>query len=144
MPDGTVFLGDAVASEKTVRKYPIIYCVNIGGYIKTLKELKHLKGKCFVPSHAPMIQTRKELSHLAEINIKSTKEVGDRIASFLVKPRSTEELLKCVFDFYGMKMDEERYVLVLSILRSYISWLKDEKIIEGKAEDNMFLWRRVK
>lgn len=143
LPDNTVFIGDAVVSEKTLKKYPMIYVLDIKRHLKSVSKLKKLKGEIFVPSHASAVYGRYELSILADRNIEVMHEVGDLILSFLDEPKDMESLLKCVFDHYGMNMGYEQYVLTLCILRTFITWFKDDGLVTAEGVDNMFLWRRI-
>lgn len=51
-----------------------------------------------------------------------------------------EELLKWLFDEYGLTMNFEQYVLVGSTVRSYLSWLKDNEKIRVAFMDNLLVW----
>ena len=52
-------------------------------------------------------------------------------------------LLKRIFDRYRLAMNFEQYVLVGSTIRSYLSWLKDNKKIEADFQDNILKWRSL-
>lgn len=54
-----------------------------------------------------------------------------------------EELLKRVFDAYGLMMSFEQYVLVGSTLRSYLSRLRDMGKITVEFRDNYLYWKAM-
>ena len=53
------------------------------------------------------------------------------------------EILKAVFDRYGMNMNYRQYVLILAIIRAFVSYLVDSGRIEGVVENNVMLWRKT-
>ena len=60
-----------------------------------------------------------------------------------IAPLTFEELLKALFDRYGMTMTFEQYALVGGTVRSYLTWLKDMGRVAAEFADNRMLWRRV-
>ena len=59
------------------------------------------------------------------------------------EPVIFEELLKKLFDDYGLTLTFEQYVLVGSTVKSYLAWLKDTGRLTALFEDNRLLWRRA-
>ena len=51
-----------------------------------------------------------------------------------------EQLLKQLFNEYGLVMNFEQYVLIGSTVRSYLAWLKDNEKIKAVFTDNLLLW----
>ena len=52
-----------------------------------------------------------------------------------------EELLKKLFDAYGLTLNFDQYVLVGSTLRSYLAWLKSRSRVQPEFAANRLLWR---
>ncbi len=67
-------------------------------------------------------------------------DVENKIYSILKTPMCFESLLKQLFDEYSLVMNFEQYVLIGSTVRSYLSWMKDNKKIEAVFEDNLLIW----
>ena len=59
------------------------------------------------------------------------------------EPICFENILQRLFSDYGLTMNFEQYVLVGSIVRSYLSWLKDDGKLDVTFEDNILLWNAV-
>ena len=59
------------------------------------------------------------------------------------EPRCFEEILRRVFEDYGLAMSFEQYVLVGSTVRSYLSWLKDGGKLRAGFENGLLLWEKV-
>lgn len=139
--DGVAFIADCLSSKATIDKYGIGFIYDIEKYIETLNKIKEYKAEIFVPSHA---QTTDNICELAQYNIDKVNEIADKIIEFCSDSISFDSLLKKLFDFYGMTMNHQQYVLVGSTVRSYISWLKKQGRLDMIFENNMMLLKAVK
>ena len=138
--DGTVFIADALSSKETLNKYAIGFIYDVGAYIETLKNLKSIGAKVFVPSHAAKTE---DISELAKYNLAKVEEIAERIVSFCHEPITFEEILKKIFDFYALTMSFEQYALVGSAVRSYLSWLCEVGRVEISISENRLLWHKI-
>lgn len=139
-PDDVVFLADCLSSTETLDKYRIGFIYDIAEYLKTLELVKTIEAKMFVPSHAPAAD---DISELADYNIQVVNEVAEKIIELCAEPICFEDILRRLFDDYGLKMNFEQYVLVGSTVRSYLSWLYDADRLAVGFEDNAMLWRKI-
>ena len=140
LPDGTVFLGDCVAGESTLKKYQISFIYSVEEYLKTLDLVENLEGEWFVPSH---VEPVKDVKELARLNREKVYEIAEKVQDILQEAMKFEDLLKRIFDDYGLLMNFEQYALVGSTLRSYLSWLKDQGKLVVEFRENYLYWRRV-
>ena len=138
--DDVVYLADCVSSRETLEKYRIGYIYDVGAYLATLETVKTMTAKAFVPAHAEVTEN---IAPLAQYNIDTVQEVGDAITALCAAPQTFEELLKALFDRYGMVMTFEQYALVGATVRSYLTWLKETGRVTAEFADNRMLWRRV-
>ena len=139
-PDDVVYLADCVSSRETLEKYRIGYIYDVGAYLATLETVKAMTAKAFVPAHAEVTEN---IAPLAQYTIDTVQEVGDAITALCAAPQTFEELLKALFDRYGMVMTFEQYALVGATVRSYLTWLKETGRVTAEFADNRMLWRRV-
>lgn len=139
-PDDVVYLADCVSSRETLEKYRIGYIYDVGAYLATLETVKTMTAKAFVPAHAEVTEN---IAPLAQYNMDTVQEVGDAITALCAAPQTFEELLKALFDRYGMVMTFEQYALVGATVRSYLTWLKETGRVTVEFADNRMLWRRV-
>lgn len=139
-PDDVVYLADCVSSRETLEKYRIGYIYDVGAYLATLEAVKVMTAKAFVPAHAEVTE---DIAPLAQYNMDTVQEVGDAITALCAAPQTFEELLKALFDRYGMVMTFEQYALVGATVRSYLTWLKETGRVTAEFADNRMLWRRV-
>ena len=139
-PDDVVYLADCLSSRETLEKYQIGFIYDVAAYLDTLEKVKTMQAATFVPAHAEVTE---DIAPLAQYNIDKVHEIADHIVELCTEPIIFEELLKKLFDNYGLTLTFEQYVLVGSTVKSYLAWLKDTGQLTVLFEDNRLLWRRV-
>ena len=139
-PDGVLFAGDTVISQATIDKYKVFYLFDVKTHIQTLESLKQFDAKVFVPSHTEPVE---DITELVDFNLKSLLEIKDIILEKLQVPTAFDELIKYLFDKFELKLTFEQYALIGSTVKSYLSWLKDEGIVNVSFDDNMMRWYTV-
>ncbi|MBR0159885.1 MAG: MBL fold metallo-hydrolase [Oscillospiraceae bacterium] len=139
-PDDVVYLADCLSSRETLEKYRIGFIYDVAAYLKTLEQVKTMKAKLFIPSHAAATDS---IAELAQVNIDQVNEIADRILDLCETPRCFEEILQQLFQAYALTMNMEQYVLVGSTVRSYLAWLKDTGRLNVSFEDSRMLWIAV-
>ena len=136
--DDVVFLADCLSSVRTLEKYRISFLVDVQAYLDTLKEVMHMKARCFIPSHA---EPTDNIAPLAQFNIDRVHETADTILRVCTEPASFEFILKKLFTQYSLAMTFEQHALVGSTVRSYLTWLHEQGALQAVIEDNMILWK---
>jgi glyoxylase-like metal-dependent hydrolase (beta-lactamase superfamily II) len=139
--DDVYFMADCVSSESIIDKYHITFMYDVSEYLRTLDMIKTLKGKLFIPAHADAVD---DMAPLADINKKKVFEIIERIQCICESPASFEEVLKALFDGYNLVMDFNQYVLVGSTVRSYLSYMLDNQMLNAEFNDNKLLWHCIK
>ena len=136
-PDNVVFLADCISSKSTLDKYQITFIYDVAEYLNTLNKVESMKAAMFVPAH---LDITSDITGIVQLNRQKVFDISNNIQSILKTPMCFEELLKQLFDEYGLVMNFEQYVLVGSTVRSYLSWLKDNEKIKAVFTDNLLLW----
>ena len=139
-PDDVVYLADCLSSRETLDKYQIGFIYDVAAYLDTLEKVKIMQAAAFVPAHA---QVTEDIAPLAQYNIDKVHQIADHMVELCAEPIIFEELLKKLFDDYGLTLTFEQYVLVGSTVKSYLAWLKDTGRLTALFEDNRLLWRCV-
>lgn len=121
-------------------KYQIGFVYDVAAYLDTLEKVKTMQAAAFVPAHAEVTE---DIAPLAQYNIDKVLEIADHMVELCAEPVIFEELLKKLFDDYGLTLTFEQYVLVGSTVKSYLAWLKDTGRLTALFEDNRLLWRRA-
>lgn len=136
-PDNVVFLADCISSKSTLEKYQISFIYDVAEYLNTLDKVETMEAAMFVPAHSDVTNNIKSV---VQLNRQKVFDISNDIQSILKTPMCFEELLKRLFDEYGLTMNFEQYVLVGSTVRSYLSWLKDNGKIRAAFTDNLLMW----
>lgn len=137
-PDGVWFLADCLSGANIVEKYHVNFIYDVGAYLDTLDKVEKLEGSCFIPAHAPACT---DIAPLAALNRAKVLEIAAVIRELCRTPAFPDQILKGVFDRYGLTMDFNQYVLVGSTVRSYLSWLLDRGEVSARFEGNTLLWQ---
>ena len=136
--DDVYFLADALFSEETITKYHLFVVYDVKEYLNTLDYLAGLKGKMFIPSHC---EASENISELIEINRNKVFEIADKICALCAEEIAFEDVLKRIFDDYGLVMSVNQYVLIGSTVRSYLSYLYDSGKVSFEFKENKMYWK---
>ena len=139
-PEDVVYLADCLSSRETLEKYRIGFVYDVAAYLSTLETVKTMTAKMFIPAHAAPAE---DVSQLADFNIQTVLEIGERITELCREPKCFEEILRELFRAYNLAMNFEQYALVGSTVRSYLTGLKETGRVTAGFEDNRLLWERV-
>ena len=135
--DGVWFCADAVASEATLEKYHISFMYDVKAYLESVEKLCGLEGKLFVPSHAAPCE---DISGLAKVNTEKVEYIAALLCTLCKDGLTFDEILKGVFDNFGLVLDASQYALSGSTLRSYLSYLEDSGRLNHEVRDNKLYW----
>lgn len=136
-PDDTIYLADCLSSRETLDKYRIGFIYDVAAYLETLERVKSMTAKMFVPAHAAAAG---EIAPLAQHNIEIVYQIAADILSLCGVSIGFEDILKTLFDRYGLTMNFEQYVLVGSTVRSYLTWLKETGRLQAEFTENRLLF----
>lgn len=140
-PDNTLFIADCVSSPQILEKYGVTFIYDVAQYLTTLNKLEQLQADIFVPSHATPTNN---IHTLTAINRFKVYEIQTKIAEICNTPQTIDTIIQSIFNIYNLTMTIEQYVLVGSTIRSYLSWMKDENIIEIIIENAALKWLAIK
>ncbi len=138
--DDVVYLADSLSSAETLEKYQIHFVYDVAEYVATLEKVRGMQAAWFVPAHA---EAAEEVSGLAQKNLDKVAEIGERILGICREPSPFEEILRQLFEGYGLTMDFQQYGLVGSTVRSYLAWLRNQGQAEPLFEGGRMLWSRL-
>lgn len=137
-PDDIVFTADELCNAQILEKYKIAfnYCVEL--YYKSLEDAEKLTAKLFVPAHGEPFTDIKEY---VAINRKAVLQVHSLILETCRAPQNFDMLMQHIFNHYGLTLTFAQYAIVGSTIRSYLSWLLNDELIEPIIENNMLYWQ---
>ena len=139
-PDDILFLGDCLSGAHIVEKYHVNFIYDVAKYLETLDTIETLDAKLYIPAHAEPVE---EIHTLAALNRNKVLEIIALIVDLCGEEQTTEELLKRIFDHYGLQMDFNQHVLVGSTARSYLAYLLDHNRVAASFEGNRLTWKSV-
>ena len=139
-PENVVYLADCLSGETALEKYRISFLVDPAAYLETLEKVKGMEAAMFIPAHA---DASEDIAPLAQKNIDAVLEIAEKITEICGEPQTFEQILKRLFDDYGLAMTFEQHALVGSPVRSYLSWLLDAGRLSADFSDNLLVWRRL-
>lgn len=135
--DGAFFAADSLFSEQVLDKYHISFLYDVASYLRTLEMLPSINCNIFIPSHAEPV---KDILPLAKKNIAKVNEIAELICRSCLEPAGSDEVLKRLYDNYGMSLDLPQYGLAGSTVRSYLTYLVNEGRLERLVRDNRLLY----
>ena len=138
--DDIWFLADSLASAAVLQKYHVSFLHDVRAFLASLDAVEALSGRLFIPSHA---EPTEDIRPLVKVNREKTHEIMDLVLSLIKDPASPEDILKGVFDHYGLTMDFTQYALAGSTMKSYLTYLLEEARAEPLFEGNRLQWRAV-
>lgn len=139
--DDVFFIADALFSEDSVKKFGVIYHFNVREAVRTLDKLEKTKCRYYVPSHFNPVS---DIDNIIKVNLQSIQRVKSLIEEYTSSKISLEELFSNILREFNLGFSPPMYFLYSSALKSYISWLIDEKIIDGEFTDGRLYLYRVK
>ena len=138
--DGAVFLADSLVSGRTLDRYHLSFVFNVGEYLDSLEKVRAMSASLFVPAHADAAE---DIAPLAQKNMDETFGIAESIVGACREPAGYDDVLRAVFDRYGLRMSLQQYVMAGCTVRSYLSWLRDSGRVEMICEKDRLLWRSV-
>lgn len=138
--DNVYFLGDALFSEETISKYHLFFLYDVREFLNTLESLSNLNGQIYIPSHVNATNT---LAILIELNTNKVEEIVGKILKICEQEKTFESILKEIFDVYHLTMNPNQYVLVGSTIKSYLSYLHEEKKLSYEFKANQMVWKKI-
>lgn len=133
------FTSDGIFTRTMLTKYWIPFLFNVAQFKESLSVIKHTKADYYVPSHGEIYT---DISGLYELNMLSVLQNEETILKCLRENPSTfEDILKYIADNNEMSMRLSQFMLVGSTIRSYITYLYNEKKITWTFKSNKMYWK---
>ncbi|MDD3919793.1 MAG: MBL fold metallo-hydrolase [Eubacteriales bacterium] len=138
--DDVVFLADSLDGTYVLEKYHVAFLYDLKRYLETLDTIETMQARLFVPAHGEAAQ---DIRPLVQKNRDKIMEIIALLLNVCKTPRTTDEVIQCVFEHYGLTLDFNQYVLVGSTLRSYLSCLLDDGRLAVDFSGNKLTWNSL-
>lgn len=139
--DDVYFLADGLVSEITLTLHHMSFLYDVKKYLQSLERIERLKGKLFIPSHAPAAEN---IRPLVQLNRQNVLDNINLILSICQQPKSTDEIITEIFEIYDLRTGFYQYVVNGAIIKSYLSYLLNEGRLEIVEAGKKICWKKVK
>lgn len=138
-PDDIVFLADSILAERTWREHRMPFFHNVNESIKTLKKLKTLEAKLFVPAHDEPSQ---DIKALADYNIERLNNLKSIVLD-LCEGKGFDELFGAVMKALDLNIKTEKYPTYAVMVRNILQALVEDEKIKAVMDGINFIYHRV-
>lgn len=135
--DDIWFLGDCVARQEILDKYHITVTLDVAEFLNTLDKISNLSGRLFIPSHTPVLE---DLTEIIEINRNKVYEICNLLLDICKTQKTSEQILKEVFQHYEMRHTVQQHALIGYTVRSYLSYLTDNEKLALSIENGFLCY----
>ena len=136
-PDQVCFMADCLLAAKVIQKYHLFYLWDIQAQLQTFASLRLLPPACYILSHAePMA----DLSETVEVNHQKVTEIIQTIRELCATAVETETIFQQLCLKYGIAVNDNGYVLGMSTLRSYLSYMEQVDQLTRRFENGILKW----
>ena len=136
-PDDIYFVADTMGSPNLIDKAHVLLIYDVKAYLETLDNIKKLDGKIVVPSHSELTLN---IAPVIEYNKNKIYEIIHLLLDFLKEEHNCVECTSYIFSHYDLKITYNKYMLILSTIRSYLSYLSNSKLIKNYFKDNRLIF----
>ncbi|NLJ71629.1 MAG: MBL fold metallo-hydrolase [Syntrophomonadaceae bacterium] len=127
-PDGVLFVGDAIISDKNIEKFPFLYIANLAYHLETLEKLRETNYPAVVLSHGGLI---KDWRGAISLNEEQIKVIINIILGFVKEAKSREEICDEVIKKLDLPINTSQYFLISASVSAYLTYLCEENLISS-------------
>ena len=139
-PDDVYFVADTLGSIDLVERAHILLIYDVKGYLDSLEFVESLDGHMVVPSHS---EATTNIKPVVEFNKNKILEMQNVLLDFLKEEHNCTECTQHIFNHYNLRISYNKYMLILSTVRSYLSYLSNSKRIKNYFKDNRLVFINV-
>jgi len=135
--DDVYFVADTLGSINLVEKAHILLIYDVKGYLSSLDFVESLNGNIVVPAHS---EVTTNIKPVVEFNRNNCYNIINILLDFLHEEHNCVECATYIFDHFDLKISYNKYMLILSTVRSYLSYLSNQKRIRNYFKNNRLLF----
>ena len=135
--DDVYFVADTLGSIDLVERAHILLIYDVKGYLDSLDFVESLDGLMVVPSHA---KATTNIKPIVEFNRNQIYKIIDLLLDYLKEEHNCTECCSYIFDYFKLRITYNKYMLILSTIRSYLSYLSNSKRIRNYFKDNRLVF----
>ena len=135
--DDVYFVADTLGSIDLVERAHILLIYDVKGYLESLNFVESLDGKIVVPSHSAVTTNIKPV---VDFNRNNVNKIIDILLDYLKEEHNCTECASYIFSYFNLKITYNKYMIILSTIRSYLSYLSNSKRIKNYFKDNRLVF----
>ncbi len=135
--DDVYFVADTLGSIDLVERAHILLIYDVKGYLDSLNFVEGLEEKMVVPSHS---EATTNIKPVVEFNRNTIYDIINILLDYLHEEHNCTECASYIFDYFKLKITYNKYMLILSTVRSYLSYLSNSKRIKNYFKDNRLVF----
>ena len=136
-PDDVYFVADTLGSIDLVERAHILLIYDVKGYLDSLEFVESLDGHMVVPSHS---EAATNIKPVVEFNKNKILEIQNVLLEYLKEEHNCTECTTHIFNHYNLRISYNKYMFILSTVRSYLSYLSNSKRIKNYFKDNRLVF----
>lgn len=138
-PDQVFFIADSLFPENVINKYHLFYLLDIKSHFATLDKLGKVEAELFIPSHG---EPTSKLDALIKANKNKIEEILAKVLGICVEAVTIDDVLAEICTLYQISLNATQYVLLSNTIRSYLTYLYEEDLIDCCFEGGKLTWKR--
>lgn len=139
--EGTLFCGDAVFPEATLRRHPILFCADLDAWLESVKRLRDLDYDYFVAGHGEPLRDIKPAAMATAARLHEIREVT---LGALSEPSEPYAVLRHVAAHFNVTFAAPQFFLLsLTTVQAALTSLQRAGEAEVIMEGNCLLWRAL-
>lgn len=138
-PDNIFFIADSLFPEHIINKYHLFYLLDIRSHFETLDKLGKVEADLFVPSHG---EPTTNLDSVIKANKSKVEEVLSKVLDTCSDAVTIDDILIQICSIYQVSLNATQYVLLSNTIRSYLTYLYEEDLIECSFDGGKLTWKR--
>lgn len=135
--DGVNFVADTLGNIDLVDTQKVLLIYDVSGYLNTLDYVESLNGSIIVPSHS---EVTTNISEVVNFNRHQIFEIMRLLLDYLKEEHTIEDVCKYIFDYYNLRISYNKYMIIMSTIRSYLSYLSNNKKLKNYFKNNKLVF----
>lgn len=150
---GVLFVGDALFGDRVIEKHPVFFVYQVADFLESLERIRQWAAAqasvpispatpppLVVPSHG---EPTEDVGALVDLNRRTVERIAETLVELCERERSSEDLLSLFCERFSITLDWAQYALVLSTIRSYLVYLREQERLTAYFDHQRLLWKRT-
>ncbi len=139
-PDDVAYIGDCLISSELMKTAKLPYSYILSEDIKSKAKLYDLTSSKYIVAHKGVYDN---IQDLIDSNIDFYENVSLKIYDLIINPMTLDEITKAVSINFNLNIsNENRYIFIQRLLKSYIEYLYEIKKLKRVITDDILKYSK--